>query len=320
MKKVLSLFLLAFLLLGVVGCNGEKKERTYVADGTYVAWELGTMSGNVLNADGTKYADEAGKNYKSTSPVLSTVSVTIANDEIIKFEIDERQSKSFMKEGRHGLALTWEFNKQTKRELKYGYGMEDLAKQGEWFQTIVNLETAWLNDEPKAVASVSITHENYVELAKEAIQMAKDGKVGYIYPGEHYTYDVAYATGKVDANGKISDVRFDAFVWGYGQTAETVLDAASSTYNFAWPEESKYEGYAKMGENSWQAMIDTLEDYIEENGFDGTLTTSGSANNHKGFHIANEPVEALASVTIQVHGEITALVGLLECFPNAWAE
>ena len=326
MKKVLSVVVLFLLFFGLVGCG---KERTYVADGVYVAWQFGTNSGNVLNEDGTPYKKgegDAAETFKSVQPVLSTVSVEIRNDEIVRYEIDERQAKSYVKtvaEDGTITAVTWKFNAQTKRELKYGYGMESRAAQGEWFQTIVVLENSWLKSEPKAVASVSISHDNYIELAKEAIQKAKNGDASAVYPGEHYTYDVVYAEADVDKDGKLTNVEFDAMVFGYGQTAADVYDSVSKTFNYAWPEKTKYDGYGAMRDGAkWQDQIDTLQKYIKDNGFDGSLCSSVNADNgkHKGLNIANEVPSALTSVTIQANGEITVLVELLSNFPNAWAE
>jgi len=325
MKKLLSVFVLVLLLFGVVGCG---EERTYKADGIYVAWDYNTTSGNVLNEeDGTPYTIGTGdtaQTFKSIVPVLSTVSVEIRNDEIVNYEIDERQSKAYVKETAADgtiTKVTWKFNTQTKRELKYNYGMETNAKQGEWYQTIINLENAWLKEEPKALASVTIHHENYVELANEAIQKAKDGKASAVYPGEHYEYDVAYVTADVNEKGRLSNVLFDAWIFGYGQVAADVYDATSKTFNFTWAEKSKYDSYSPMRDGAkWQDQIDTLQDYIENNGFDGLLTTSGAANRHKGLHIANEVPTALSSVTVQVHGEITVLNLLAKMFPYGWDE
>jgi major membrane immunogen (membrane-anchored lipoprotein) len=331
MKKVLSVVVLVLLFLGLVGCEPKvvEEERTYVADGVYVAWELGTNTGKVLNNDGTVYTlgeGETAETFKSVQPVLSTVSVEIRNDKIVRYTIDERQAKSFVKSTAEDgtiTGVTWAFNAQTKRELKYGYGMESGAAQGEWFQTIVVLENSWLKSEPKAVSSVTIYHESYVTLANEAIKMAKDGKVSAITPGEHYTYDVAHVEANVSKEGKLSNVKFDANIFGYNQVAADVYKADKNVFQFTWAAESKYDSYAPMSNNvKWQDQIDTLEEYIEENGFDGLLGSNQNATSkaHKGLIMDGVVPEALASVTIQANGEIYVLTQLLSYFPNAWTE
>lgn len=335
MKKVLSVFVLVLLVIGVVGCNGTK-ERTYKADGVYMAYQVGTTSKDVLNADGTKFAigeGETATNYKAIVPTIAFVEVTIANDEVIEFNIDERQSKVYIGSTNTDgsiAGLNIKFDDKTKKQLGWEYNMNFASKtDGEWFLSASKLEDSWLEiDAPVALASITMNQDNYVKLAKDALKNAVDGKAVAISRSlqnarEHYDYDFAFATADVDENGKLSNLTLDALQFGYNKgTFGEKLNTTNNTYEFVWNTKTKYENYGPMsGDKKWQDQIDALEAYIDANGWYYDLySTSTAANKHKGVHTVNDNGEkevptALASVTIEASGSIALLNTLNTYFP-----
>ncbi|HEY8445010.1 MAG TPA: hypothetical protein VIK94_02655 [Bacilli bacterium] len=323
MKKIFSVFMLALLLFVVAGCGGNK-ERTYVADGTYMAWKLTTQEVDITFPDSTK--------KKVNTPAYITVAVTIHNDEVVGYYIDERQATATPEFDENGniTNVTFAFNDRTKKELGYDYSMEWMAPQGEWFIQAGRLERAWLkNNKVEAVSSVTITDEDYIEVANAALQKAKDGKVGAITVGEHYDYDVVWVEADIDANGKISNVVFDSQLFGrVSKQKEGIYNPASADYlKFDWDPETKYESYPAMGHGDanakrWQDQIDTFTDYVNENGWDGSIVPNATAGSTrmKGVNAGGEAIEALASVTIEVKGEIAAINMLHNFFPFGWDE
>ena len=227
MKKILSFLFLLVVAFSLVACRDKGGDdnggstpavRTYVADGKYTAF---THSLNY------------GK------PQLTWVTVTIENDQIKSFYIDQLQS------GAEG------WNEKTKKELGYLYAMfpalgnpaEDLEgykaaleAEGklEWFQQAELIEKHFLTtldvatDESghiQGITGVTIADNDYIALAKKAVENAKAGIVTTFEAGKN---QVAFATAKVDKDGKLSNV---------------VLDVRQIT-NGAWREQTKQElGY-----------------------------------------------------------------------------
>lgn len=340
MRKIISLLVLSLLVLVMSGCVTPpvEEERTYMADGTYEVWAFNKTLTNLINPEtGAGYVLPGTTAVKRVyTPVLSIVRVIIYNDEIVSYEIDELQSKAYIGRARttnalqvdvdgNVTAVTWVFNDQSKRELEYGYGMEKSAHQGEWISQIIKLENNWLKNTPEVLASVSITHDNYVTMALQAIQNAKDGKVGAIVDKEHYTYDTAFVTADINAEGKLSNLKMDARLFG-NANANTYDPTHADYLVFDWNEGTKYDTYPEMRDGkTWQAMIDLVVDYIEENGWDGsinagTFTTVEEVTTwaDKGLHINREPIEALSSVTIQLSRDVLALNKLFKYFPFGW--
>ena len=89
MKKILSLFLALVAVLSLVSCKKDEP-RTYVVDGEFTAYVAHDNEGALQ---------------------LTWVTVTIENDEIKSFYIDQLQSKN------------GQWNEKTKKELGYKYGM-----------------------------------------------------------------------------------------------------------------------------------------------------------------------------------------------------
>lgn len=342
MRKIISLLVLVLLVFGLAGCKEEPQPepevRTYMADGTYMVWEFGMSQTDLLMED----PDNPGQfvlyinpdteaKVRVNTPVLSTVKVLIHNDEIVSYEIDELQSKAYVGKTRQGAiqidengyvtGVTWVFNEQTKRQLEYGYNMHPVANNGEWYAQIIRIENEWLKNEPQVVSSATITHAKYVTMAQRALQNAKDGKIGAVIDREHYSYDVTYVTGDIDEDGKISNIALDAFV--FGKTVEGTYNPESEDYlKFSWYPESKYEYYPVMrNELYWQDMVDTFVDYINENGWDGSINAGSFGDSgwvDKGVHVDGDPIEALSSVTIQLSRHVYVLNMLLKFFPYGW--
>lgn len=327
MKKIISVFVLALLLVVVVGCG---KERTYKADGTYMVWELGTSDTKVLLGNGSgNFLDVNGNPITVKTPALSTLTVTIENDKVVKWYIDELQSKAYASvpadEESHVLTkVVWKWNDRSKKELGYDYGMEKNAAQGEWFLQISNLERNWLENEPALLSSVTIHHDVYVALAQEALQNAKDGKVGAITDGDHYSFDVAFVTADVNEEGKLSNLNIDGWLFANGGKSGAAYDAATP---YAWNAESKYESYGPMTHEEgattprWQDQIDTLEEFIAENGWKGTYTPGRLFDDEwkdKGMTDAGVEIAALSSVTVQLSADVEVINMLYNFFPKAW--
>lgn len=329
MKKVFSALLLFFLAFVVVGCKPQEEEveRTYKTDGVYVAWSLDTSTSDLLLPDGTKYMNPSEATVKVNVPVLTLVKVEIRDDKIVDFYIDELQSKavaSTVDENGFVDKVDFAFNAQTKKELEYGYGMEQRAAMGEWFIQATIMENNWLaSGDVEALASITITQDEYVALAEEAVQKAKDGKASAVYATG---YTVHFVEADVDENGKLGDVTLNAHYFNYidKSTAQYDETAAATYLVFDWDAETKYEGYGEMAPGkTWQAMIDSLTDYINENGWDGSLTSGSTINeaySAKGVNINGENVDTLSSVTITVSNEVLVMNMLWKFFPFGWTE
>lgn len=338
MKKFLSVLLLALVLVLVTGCTKpEVKEepRTYMADGTYMAWKFTSSSSNLLLPDGTVAKDANDANIKVNTPALVTVKVLIHNDEIVKYEIDELQSKPYVSVPRNSTipnynpetgavtGVTWKWNDMTKKELEYGYNMENQAPKGEWYIQALALENHWLTngaitDESTPLTSVTIHFNDYAEVARAAVKNAKDGKVAAITDKEHYTYDVTYVTGDINAEGKISNIKIDAHMFG-GTNDNTYTVGHADYLKFSWNAETKYDSYGPMKDGKlWQDQIDALVTYINTNGWDGSLTSGNGTDATKGITNFGQEVEALTTVTMQVYREVYVMNMLLKFFPRAW--
>ena len=186
--------------------------RTYKHDGVYTAFE------HSLN---------------NNAPQIVSVSVTIENDEIAGFFIDTLQSTA-VKNGEE--TTGYNFNAKTKKQLGYHYYMfpasgkkvdgvldveaykEWLAENNkkEWFEQANILEQYILENgveaiefdgtKPTNVAGVTVSAKDYVELAKKAIQNAKDGKLLAV---TGYQDDIIWATATIDKDGIVSNYLID---------------------------------------------------------------------------------------------------------------
>lgn len=198
MKKILSFLFLLVVAVSLVACRDKDGDetpaaRTYVADGKYTAFAANSSNG---------------------APQLTWVTVTIKDDKIESFYIDELQTKNGV------------WNEKTKKELKYDYGMSGAAidKDGdgvtkEWFEQAAIIEAELLKSLDLAtdengyftgISGVSISDHDYTKLAKAAVENAKNGVinafVANVYSG---AVNLVIATGKVNAEGKIVEVKLD---------------------------------------------------------------------------------------------------------------
>ena len=234
----------------------SESNRVYKADGTYLAYDFVTGKG---------------------SPEMVFVKVVIRNDEIVNIIIDTIQ-------GTDG-----KFNAQSKRELGYDYkmhyytyaglvGYENATMEGykawlkennklEWFEQMDVLADYILkngvdsvvvneNDKFENIAGVTVSNYGYVDLVKEAIQNAKDGKLIALTPTGA---DLVIATGYVSSNGELEEVVLDML--------QGKVDSASN--NFVWNELTKNElGYDyKMHYYTYAGIVGyenaTMEGYID---------------------------------------------------------
>lgn len=271
LKKVWAMVLVAVAALCLAGCKDKNKnekpaERTYVADGSYVAY---------------------GYDLNYGAPQLTWVTVTIKNDKISDVDINTIQSAKVL-DGETTTGYAW--NAKNKKELGYEYymfpesnarneaGVLDVeaykkwlsdSNKKEWFEQVELLEAKIVADqnadgftvsEGKVtnVTGVTVSASTYVTLAKEAIANAKAGKVVAVRStmyGGSAEYVVATAT--VDANGKLSNVVIDE---RQSKTADGV---------FTWNEKTKQElGYnygLQRGSVGWDKSLEEYKNWLTEN-------------------------------------------------------
>lgn len=172
-KRLLVVVVALFGVFTLAACKGE---RTYKADGVYLAFS-------------------AGENYGA--PQVTVVKVTIENDKIKEFYIDCLQSTAVKDEESN--VTGYAFNEKTKKELGYDYRMHDggrtmtdeeyreyLEEEGklEWFEQAdlladyvlknglgnVKLDgTKLAEDAPEAISAVTVNVNHYVEVMKELL-------------------------------------------------------------------------------------------------------------------------------------------------------
>ena len=235
----------------------EPVVKTYAADGVYTAFEAGDNHG---------------------APMVTTVSVTIADDEIVSFYIDCVQSTAVKTEE---VVTDYKFNEKSKKELGYLYGMHNtpnaefeyerqdlttteglaayeayLEESGklEWFEQaalieahfVANGTTLELDETTEAitnVAGVTVKDGSYSKLAAEAVQNAIDGKViSVMASGNH---DIIWAEGTVNAEGSLTELELNTL---QGRMVEGA---------YAWDAKNKQEkGYLYGMHNSPNAELE----------------------------------------------------------------
>ena len=306
MKKLFVLFVALFTVVVVAGCNGE---REFAADGEFTAYEIGTHS---------------------NAPMVTMVTVTIEDDEIVSYYIDARQGKATQSAGEDTPddtsddEYTFSWNAETKKELGDDYNMVQFGGAiAEWYEQAALIEAYWLENGVDSVtvdadnvidnvAGVTIKDGGYTDLAAEAVQLAKDGKMQAVYCSTSGT-DLYIATMTVDAEGNFSDLLLDT------QQAER------NKVTFTWKADTKQElGYDyKMHYNTYSATDDTptMEEYktwLTENDklewFEQVaLITDDITEN--GWE-DNTAVDAPAGVTITKDSYYTVLGLLFDCLPE----
>ena len=243
MKKILSLFLVLVAVLSLVACKKDPEPRTYMADGEYTAYVAHDNDGALQ---------------------VTWVTVKIENDEIKSFFIDQLQSK----EG--------QWNAQTKKELGYKYGMHQYTAgiytplvgadeatietykawlvendKLEWFEQANLIETHFLttldvttaeDGTIQGISNVTIADNQYIALAKQAVENAKAGIVN-VFKANMYdgAMNLVSASAKINAEGKLSEVKIDEL-----QTSEG-----------AWKAQTKQQLGYKYGMHQYTAGIYT---------------------------------------------------------------
>jgi major membrane immunogen (membrane-anchored lipoprotein) len=289
MKKVMLLFVLALAPLMFFGCGSSE----YAVDGEFTAYQTG------------EHAE---------APMVTMVTVTIEEGEIVSYYIDARQGEWV--EG------TPVWNEQTKKELEEDYGMDDYSDaERDWYLQAEDIEAYWLEngvdsleletDEDgyiQNVSGVTIKDGGYSELAQEAVELAKAGKTNAVICGQgHSGPDLSSVELTLDEDGNVTDIVFDVLQSSYDETEET----------FAWNDQTKQElgddygmkgvgnGYDfvdgawvesdEKAELEWYEQAELISDYVLENGYDEDLQAVGG----RGGSLDGETlVDGLAGVTI----------------------
>ena len=294
MKKILVLLLVVVAAFGLSACQ----EKEFKVDGEFLAYSL---------------------EVSSNKPQVTFVTVTIENGKIAGYNIDVRQGTRT--QNADTLVYTWAWNAQTKKELGDAYGMAKVEGQLEWYEQAALIEAYLLENgvdsldttpigEAFAVDGMAgVTIKNaYTEVAKAAVANAKAGLFTSIYTS---STDFYFATMKVDAKGKISDLLIDV-----RQSTRT-----QATGTFVWNAETKQEkgaAYAMKGVGAkmifasgawtasatekttleWNEQIQLVLDYVNANGWDGSVDPIADRAGAK----AGVMVDSLAGVTIRTAG------------------
>ena len=295
--------------------------RTYKHDGVYTAFSYSLNRG---------------------APQIVSVSVIIENDQIAGFFIDTLQSTAVQKD-EDGKATKFEFNAKTKKQLGYEYymfpasgakvdGVLDveaykawLAENGkkEWFEQANVLEQYMLENGVEAVeldgekttnvTGVTVTVKDYVDLAKEAVQNAKDGKLVAV---TGHGSDIVWATAKVDRYGKVTDYVIDqlqgkvvdgAYVFNEKSKQQLGYDyymfpASGKKVDGVLDVEGYKEWLAENGKKEWFEQVAILCAEFEAKGiYNMALDASGKYITVSGVTIVdNKYIQVLSQVKANV--------------------
>ncbi|MDI6452018.1 hypothetical protein [Peloplasma aerotolerans] len=307
MKKVLLMFFVAFAAITLIGCNSSE----FKVDGEFMAYEE-TVARN--------------------APQVTMVTVTIEDGKIVGYNIDTRQARrtaTTTGEGEDAVTTySWAWNAMTKKELGDDYGMVTEPDQLEWYEQAALIEAHLLENGVDSItfdndgyttdlgASVSITVDQYIKLAQEAVELAKLGKFQAVYTSGTDLYSAHMI---VTPKGEIEELLLDV--------RQSTRDASAGT--FVWNEKTKQElgfdygmvgagGYAFV-DGAWVAQgTCTLEwfeqaalitDYVLANGWNDNLQPvaqrGGSLN-------GTTLIDELAAATIRTGGYFTILKTLFD--------
>ena len=269
MKKVFLLLVLAVATFTLFGC----KSSEYKVDGEFLAYEVG---------------------IHRNAPMVTMVSVTIEDGEIVAFNIDARQGSATQTEGADTedtaddkWSYTW--NEKTKKELGDDYGMVERGGAiAEWYEQAALIEAYMLENGVDSievdadtvitnVTGVTIKDGGYTKLAADAVALAKEGKFQAVYCSSD---DLVIATMMVDEKGVASDLVLD------------VLQGRPDGATFAWRDQTKQELGADYGMKDasdigkeWFEQADAIAAYVFENGADSIETTDGYISNITGASV-----------------------------------
>jgi len=273
MKKVFLLLMLAVATVTLFGCNSSE----YKVDGEFLAYEVG---------------------IHRNAPMVTTVTVTIEDGEVVGFNIDARQGKATRLAGDDEIleieddewAYSW--NEKTKKELGNEYGMKAVSEiEKEWFEQAASIEAYMLEngvdsvetddeDYITNVAGVSMKDGGYTELAAAALELAKEGKFQAVYCSND---DLVIAHMIVDSKGNASDLVLD------------VLQGQPVDDTFEWRSKTKQElGFdynmksASEIDKEWFEQAEAIATYVLENGADSIqVNADGKISNITGASVRN---------------------------------
>ena len=332
MKKIALLLLVVFASVSLFGCNNSE----FKVDGEFTAYEV-SVSRN--------------------APQVTMVTVTIKDGAIVDYAIDVRQGART--QNATTLAYSFAWNTSTKNELGFNYKMHYAAYTAtladaatatitgyqtwlganakfEWFQQADKIEAAWLangvtsvtknaDGDIDNVAGVTISDGGYLDLAVEAVELAKLGKFQAV---KAVGTDLYIATMTVDAKGEVSDLKLDVL--------QATKDAAAGT--FVWHTETKqqkgfnykmhYTTYTASladaatatiaGYQTWLTANNKLEwfqqanlitDYVMENGWNGDLKPINPTG--KGVSLYGKTaLDGFASVSVSSQSYFDVLAAL----------
>jgi major membrane immunogen (membrane-anchored lipoprotein) len=308
MKKILFLFVVFLTTFTLIACGDKEEEgRTYAFDGEYLAYEV---------------------SVHRDAPMVTWVTVTIEDDEIVEYFIDSRQGSRTQDEETEEYSFAW--NELTKKELGDDYGMVDRGGAiAEWDEQAELIEAYWLengvdsvtvddDDVIDNVAGVTIKDGGYLALAQEAVDNAKAGKFQSILATGTDLYS-AHLT--LPESGELED-------------AELVLDVLQSTTNetegtFEWNPSTKQElgdAYNMKGaggysfedgewvsegqcELEWYEQAALITDYVKANGWNDNLQPVDSRG---GSLDGTSLIDELAGVSIRSGSYYTVLDALFD--------
>ncbi|AUD63043.1 hypothetical protein BK010_05360 [Tenericutes bacterium MO-XQ] len=273
MKKVFLLLILAVATFTLFGCNSSE----YKVDGEFLAYEV---------------------SIHRNAPMVTMVSVTIEDGEVVAFNIDARQGRATQTEGADTTEDTsddkWSYtwNAKTKKELGDDYGM--VANGGaiaEWYEQAALIEAYMLENGVDSVevdadtvitniTGVTIKDGGYTALAAEALELAKAGKFQAVYCTSD---DLVIATMMVDEKGVATDLVLD------------VLQGRPDGATFAWRDQTKQELGLEYGMKDastigkeWFEQADAIAAYVFENGADSIqVNEDGDITNITGASVGD---------------------------------
>lgn len=285
MRKILTVFLVAFAAIALFGCN----KSDYQFDGEFLAFET-----SIHEAYGP-----SGMHHVSQ---VTWVTVTIEKGKIVKYNIDERQGTRIGEEG----AYKFVWNEKTKKELKFDYGM--LIASGidkEWHEQAEAIEAEWLANGVDAVkfdsegyidnlAGATMIGDNYNRLAKEALQNAKNGKYQAIIAGGDPDEDLLdlYSIHMIVEKKKVKELVID--------TLQMNGNASKASGNFEWNTKTKQELGFDYGMVQWAGA--ELEWFEQVNLITDDIIAKGWSKN------AAENVPAGVTVTTNYYYALLELV------------
>lgn len=282
------LFFVAFAAFTLFGCNSSE----YKVDGEFLAYEA------QVHTNGTM--------------MVTSVTVTIEKGKIVDFNIDARQSKKT--QNPETLAWTFTWNEKTKKELGDAYGM--VANGGaiaEWDVQAERIEAFWLENGVDSVTvkdgvidnvtGVTIKDGGYLALAKEAVELAKEGKFQAIYCSGTDLYSAHMV---VTPKGKVESLMLDTLQMNRASTTSGTFQWNLKTkqeLGFDYKMHYNASGAADMAAyQAWLTANNKLEWFQQANLITDAIVANGWT--------ANAAENVPAGVTITTTGYYAVLAKL----------